>query len=227
MHPGPDRPPPMGEAAPAGASAVSNSAPSTPRLWDISPFPASASGGFVPALAGKNRTIITATKTDGERNQTRFGEYFAAAFAGNAADADTDKDGRVSVLEAFLWARARTADSYSRDGQLLTEHAVLDDDGDGKIEGVETEVAGLKDALAKVLIAWKDSAGKSVTFKDGEFTTTDVALSVDIKGALYNYSFVNVAGPVHNLYRSVGLLQLAIEKVSGKPLEKATLLYTK
>jgi hypothetical protein len=36
------------------------------------------------------------------------------------------------VLEAFLWARARTSDSYNRDGQLLTEHAVLDDDGDGR-----------------------------------------------------------------------------------------------
>jgi hypothetical protein len=93
---------------------------------------ASASGGFVAALSGKDRTVITATRTDGERNQTRFGEFFAAAFAATDADADTDKDGRVSVLEAFLWARARVADSYNRDGQLLTEHAVLDDNGDGK-----------------------------------------------------------------------------------------------
>jgi len=93
---------------------------------------ASASGGFVAAISGKDRTIITATRTDGERNQTRFGEFFAAAFAATDADADTDKDGRVSVLEAFLWARARVADSYNRDGQLLTEHAVLDDNGDGK-----------------------------------------------------------------------------------------------
>jgi hypothetical protein len=93
---------------------------------------ASASGGFVPALAGKDRAVITATKTDGEKNQARFGEYFVAAFAATDSDADTDKDGRVSVLEAFLWARARTTDSYNRDGQLLTEHAVLDDNGDGK-----------------------------------------------------------------------------------------------
>lgn len=93
---------------------------------------ASASGGFIAALSGKDRTVITATKTDGEKNQTRFGEFFTAAFAATDADADTDKNGRVSVLEAFLWARARTADSYSRDGQLLTEHAVLDDNGDGK-----------------------------------------------------------------------------------------------
>jgi hypothetical protein len=93
---------------------------------------ASASGAFVEALSRKGRTVVAATKTEGEKNQTRFGEYFVAAFAEASADADTDKDGRVSVLEAFLWARARTADSYSREGQLLTEHAVLDDNGDGE-----------------------------------------------------------------------------------------------
>ena len=65
---------------------------------------ASSSGGFVAALSGKDRTIITATKTDGERNQTRFGEFFAEALR-PPTDADSDKDGRVSVLEAFVWAR--------------------------------------------------------------------------------------------------------------------------
>jgi len=91
---------------------------------------ASASGGFVSALSGKNRIIITATRTEGERNQTRFGEYFAEGLS--SLDADADKDGRVSILEAFTWARSRVAESYERDGQLLTEHAVLDDNGDGK-----------------------------------------------------------------------------------------------
>jgi len=91
---------------------------------------ASASGGFVAALSGKDRTVITATRTDGERNQTRYGEFFAEALS--TADADMDKDGRVSMLEAFTWARRRVVESYERDRQLLTEHAVLDDDGDGK-----------------------------------------------------------------------------------------------
>jgi len=91
---------------------------------------ASASGGFIAALSGKDRTVITATRTDGERNQTRYGEFFAEALS--TGDADMDKDGRVSMLEAFTWARRRVVESYERDGQLLTEHAVLDDDGDGK-----------------------------------------------------------------------------------------------
>jgi hypothetical protein len=91
---------------------------------------ASASGGFIAALSGKDRTVITATRTEGERNQTRYGEFFAEALS--SGDADMDKDGRVSVLEAFSWARRRVVESYERDGQLLTEHAVLDDNGDGK-----------------------------------------------------------------------------------------------
>lgn len=91
---------------------------------------ASASGGYVAALSGPSRTIITATRTDGERNQTKFGEFFAEALGGT--DGDIDKDGRVSMLEAFTWARRRVEESYKKEGQLLTEHAVLDDDGDGR-----------------------------------------------------------------------------------------------
>jgi hypothetical protein len=109
---------------------------------------ASASGGFVNALSGPGRTIITATRTDGERNQTRFGEHFAAALT--APEADQDKDGRTSMLEAFAFTCQQVADSYARDGQLLTEHAVLDDNGDGK--GTDTPgQPGSDGAVARTL----------------------------------------------------------------------------
>jgi hypothetical protein len=109
---------------------------------------ASASGGFIPALSGRDRTIVTATKTDGERNQTRFGEFLVEAFTGT--DADLDKDGRVSVLEAFVYARRRVAETYQKAGQLLTEHAVLDDNGDGKGSD-EPGQPGADGALARTL----------------------------------------------------------------------------
>src|SRR5437764_1298218 len=64
---------------------------------------ASASGDFIAALSKKNRIIVTATRSGGEKNETVFGEYFAAAYAGDVADAD--KDGTVSLLEAFEYAR--------------------------------------------------------------------------------------------------------------------------
>jgi len=93
---------------------------------------ASASGGFIQALAGQGRTIVTATRTAGERNETVFGGFFVEAFADGAEKADQNKDRRVSVLEAFNYAKVQVAHTYEQDGKLLTEHAMLDDDGDGK-----------------------------------------------------------------------------------------------
>jgi hypothetical protein len=65
-----------------------------------------------------------------ERNQTRFANYFVQAYASDVADAD--KDGRVSVLEAFDYARREVARAYESENHLLTEHAQLDDNGDHK-----------------------------------------------------------------------------------------------
>lgn len=90
----------------------------------------SASGGFIPALSGERRTIVTATKSGFERNETIFPGHFVDAFAGDGAD--TDKDERVSVLEAFNYARREVARAYDSENRLLTEHALLDDDGDGR-----------------------------------------------------------------------------------------------
>src|SRR5215471_8777063 len=90
---------------------------------------ASASGEFIKPLTGKGRIIVTATRSGQENNATRFCEYFIAAL--NATDADTDQDGHISVLEAFTYANRLTAEFYTRAGRLATEHALLEDNGDG------------------------------------------------------------------------------------------------
>lgn len=90
---------------------------------------ASASGPFLPALSAPGRVIITATRSGYEVNATRFGGYLARAIADPAAD--LDKDGQTSLLEAFLLASRQTADFYKEQGRLMTEHALLDDNGDG------------------------------------------------------------------------------------------------
>lgn len=90
---------------------------------------ASASGPFLKALSGPGRVIITATRSGYEVNATRFGGYLARAIADPAAD--LDKDGQTSLLEAYL-AVARQAELfYKEQGRLMTEHALLDDNGDG------------------------------------------------------------------------------------------------
>ena len=89
---------------------------------------ASASGDFLPVLSGKNRVVITATKSSYERNETLFPQFFVNAFT--TPGADTDKDERVSLLEAFVYAKREVTRTYETDTRLPTEHAMLDDDGD-------------------------------------------------------------------------------------------------
>ena len=52
---------------------------------------ASASGEFIAGLSGENRTIITATKTARERNETKFGGFFVDAIAGRAVPTGSGK----------------------------------------------------------------------------------------------------------------------------------------
>ncbi|HEV3339504.1 MAG TPA: hypothetical protein VG125_04085, partial [Pirellulales bacterium] len=89
---------------------------------------ASASGPFLNRLSGENRVIVTATRSGNEQNFARFGQYLAEAIADPRAD--LDKDGQVSLLEAYLTASSRVAEYYRSHTQLATEHALLDDNGD-------------------------------------------------------------------------------------------------
>jgi len=85
----------------------------------------SASGDMLPLLAAPTRVVITATKSAFERNESRFAGHFADAFAKDVAD--TDKDGRVSLLEAFRYADAEVRRWYEDRGRLATEHAQIAD----------------------------------------------------------------------------------------------------
>jgi hypothetical protein len=87
----------------------------------------SASGDMLPIVSAPNRVVITATKSGFERNESHFGQFFVDALTKDVAD--VDKDGRVSLLEAFNYATAETKRIYESDTRLQTEHAQLDDVG--------------------------------------------------------------------------------------------------
>ena len=91
---------------------------------------ASSSGGFVRPLSGKGRIVITSTKSPDEVFYARFGEFFAEAIGG-LLEADLDQDKQVSLLEAFRHASKSVAMFYENDERLATEHALLEDNGDG------------------------------------------------------------------------------------------------
>jgi hypothetical protein len=90
---------------------------------------ASSSAPFLSKLSARGRVVITATKSGFEQNYARFGQYLADAIA--EPQADLDKDGQTSLLEAFLIASGRVDEFYSASGRLATEHALLDDNADG------------------------------------------------------------------------------------------------
>jgi hypothetical protein len=88
----------------------------------------SASAPFLSKLSGPDRVIITATRSGEEQNYARFGTYLAAALTD--PQSDLDRDGEVSLLEAFLSASAKLAEFYKTAGRLATEHPLIDDNGD-------------------------------------------------------------------------------------------------
>jgi len=90
---------------------------------------ASSSAPFLTKLSATNRVIITATRSGHEQNYARFGQYLAEAITN--PQADLDKDGQISLLEAFLMASRQATEFYKVEGRLATEHALLDDNGDG------------------------------------------------------------------------------------------------
>jgi hypothetical protein len=128
----------------------------------------SSSGAFVPVLAGPARTIVAATRTGGERNETRFPEYFVQALASD--EADSDRNGRVSILEAFEFARNRVAASYEKGGHLLTEHATLDDGSEGKFASTQylapprsrTAEIAKADPKLRALVEQRDALDKEI-----------------------------------------------------------------
>jgi hypothetical protein len=89
-----------------------------------------ASFPFLEHLAGPRRIVITATDSIAQRFDTMFPEYFIQALTDPGAD--IDKNGRVSVWEAFTSASLGVKRYYTQRGQLATERALIDDNGDGQ-----------------------------------------------------------------------------------------------
>ncbi|MEJ7709600.1 MAG: hypothetical protein WKF84_07005 [Pyrinomonadaceae bacterium] len=137
---------------------------------------ASASGEFVKPLAANGRVLITATRSGQEQNATKFPEHFINALGSSAADAD--KNNRISVLEAFNYATKLTTEGYQSAGRLATEHALLEDNGDGV--GHQTAEGG--DGLV-ARQTYFDSAAQSQIASDHE-SVRIIAQQKSLEGAI-------------------------------------------
>lgn len=93
----------------------------------------SLSGYFVSPLARRDRVVIAATEADAETNETTFPAVLAKVLAAglDPAEQDFDKDGRLTLFDLFVAVGKEVAQNYASAEQVATEHAQLDDDGDG------------------------------------------------------------------------------------------------
>ncbi len=128
----------------------------------------SASAGFINVLSAPNRIICAATKSATEVNATEFMRLFIEAIEDGSADRNRDE--RISVLEACEQAAALTDSFYTSSTLIATEHAILDDNGDGLGTRLPIQIA-LQDAPpAATPLSTPDGAlADSVFLKDFSF----------------------------------------------------------
>ena len=88
-----------------------------------------SSSPFIQGLAAPNRVIVTATDKPAQIYDPVFGGAFIDALTSEAAD--LDKNDRISVREAFVYATTLVKQHYERAGLLSVEHAMLTDSADG------------------------------------------------------------------------------------------------
>ena len=131
---------------------------------------ASGSGDFVPVLGGKGRVVVTASKTGIERNESIFARPFVRGLTGTEADAD--KDGRVSVFEAFDFARKEVVRAYDADKKMLTEHAVVSDSALARTVSFGAP-RGSNDPRIAALVAERQELESQVAALRGRKATTD------------------------------------------------------
>jgi uncharacterized caspase-like protein len=112
---------------------------------------ATGSGDFLPFLSGPGRVVVTATKSSTERNESVFGGHFARGLTSEAADAD--KDGRVTVMEAFAFAKREVARAYESKNTLLTEHAQIGDTALARVVAFGTAPASTDPRVTALIAA--------------------------------------------------------------------------
>jgi hypothetical protein len=116
----------------------------------------SASGFYLKPLAAAGRVVMVATEPDLEVNETLFPHKLARAIASPPPymELDADRDGRLSMLDVYLWTARETAQEYATGELLATEHSLIDDTGDGR--GAELQINYLAEELGGRLRAGQD-----------------------------------------------------------------------
>lgn len=125
------------------------------------------SGYFLKPLSQSGRIVITATVPDAEINETEFPQALVTTAQRNPKELDADGDRRLSVAELFD-AVVREVDArFAADLRIATEHALLDDNGDGR----GTEAADLARPISSTSNS-PENAQPEAAGRDGLFAAS-------------------------------------------------------
>jgi hypothetical protein len=107
----------------------------------------SVSGLYIKPLSVPGRVVISATEADWETNETEFPFKLAELLTKppTTAELDADKDGSLTLFDLYIVTARSLAQSYAERMLLATEHALLDDNGDGR--GTELQIDYLSEDL--------------------------------------------------------------------------------
>lgn len=119
----------------------------------------SASYGFSASLSSEGRVVVSSTRSSSEKFDPVFSNYFIEAL--DNRNGDRDKNNRVSILEAFNYAKSSVEEFYEEQGRLSAEHAGLDDNGDAlfSLNPTTAEIDGRLAEIAYIDNLIDDTAG--------------------------------------------------------------------
>ncbi len=137
------------------------------------------SGYFIKSLTAPNRIVITATEDDLEVNET----ICAAALADVLSNPptrqvfDADQDDKLTLFDLYIVLVRRVIERYTQEMLVVTEHALLDDNGDGR--GSEAQIDYLTEEQGG---RWKAGTVPAKPKRDG-LVSSKVPLTIQLPAA--------------------------------------------
>ncbi len=126
------------------------------------------SGYFIKPLAAPFRVVLTATEADLEINETDCAAAVADVFSNppHRAAFDVDGDGELTLFDLYVVLVQRVTERYAAATAVVTEHSLLEDNGDGK--GSEVQIDYLTEEQGG---RWKPGEPHRKPKKDGIYSS--------------------------------------------------------
>ena len=126
------------------------------------------SGYFIKPLTAPFRVIITATEADLEVNETDCAAGLADVLSTppHRAAFDADQDDQLTMLDLYVSLVRRVIERYTDQMAVVTEHSLLEDNGDGR--GTEVQIDYLTEEQGG---RWKVGTKPAKPKRDGIFSS--------------------------------------------------------